>query len=120
MEVERIELSTHACKAHVFPLAPHPQIGSTGWVRTTDQMINSHLLYRLSYCGINNNMPDNKNNYTQLYKLGESTNKKYWTTNRVFKKTYDKIEKQYIQEELLEKKEFILDNTWRSQGESNS
>lgn len=65
-------------------------------------------------------MSDNKNNYTLLYKLGESSNQKYWTINRDFKKLYYKTEKQYIQEEFLEKKEFILDNTWRSQGESNS
>lgn len=65
-------------------------------------------------------MKDNKNNYSLLYKLGESSNQKYWTTSREFKKSYNKTEKQYIQEELLEKKEFILDNTWRSQGESNS
>ena len=65
-------------------------------------------------------MKETKNNYTLLYKLGESSNKKYWTTNRVFKKSYHKTEKQYIQEEVLERKEFILDNTWRSQGESNS
>ena len=29
-----------------------PNIGSTAWARTRDQMINSHLLYQLSYCGI--------------------------------------------------------------------
>jgi hypothetical protein len=61
-----------------------------------------------------------KTNYTLLYKLGESSQQKYWTISRDFKKSFDKIENQYIQEELLDKKEFILDNTWRSQGESNS
>jgi hypothetical protein len=71
VEVERIELSTHACKAHVFPLAPHPhnnlvgvqgfepwtpwsqtrcatrlrytpiKTGCLAWARTTDILINS-------------------------------------------------------------------------------
>jgi hypothetical protein len=65
-------------------------------------------------------MKETKNNYILLYKLGESSQQKYWTTSRDFKKSFDKTENQYIQEELLERKEFILDKTWRSQGESNS
>ena len=30
------------------------KLGSTAWARTRDQLINSQLLYRLSYCGIIN------------------------------------------------------------------
>ena len=36
-----------------LPITPHPLlIGSPTWARTTDQQINSLLLYRLSYWGI--------------------------------------------------------------------
>ena len=44
--------ATDLQSAEVTSASHSPKIGSTGWVRTTDQMINSHLLYRLSYCGI--------------------------------------------------------------------
>ena len=33
-------------------LLPHLKLGCLGWVRTSDQMINSHLLYLLSYKAI--------------------------------------------------------------------
>jgi len=34
--------------------------GSTTWTRTRDPMINSHLLYQLSYCGIGAYVTDSK------------------------------------------------------------
>lgn len=66
-------------------------------------------------------MTDKSKNYILLYKLPTvSTNEKYWTISREFKNSYNEKDKKYIQDEILEKKEFILDNIWRSQGESNS
>ena len=53
------------------------------------------------------------NNYTLLYNLPTcSAQEKYWTINRNFTKTYFEIEKKYVQEELLDNKEFILDTTF--------
>jgi len=43
----------HLSRVLHYRPARSPKIGSPGWVRTSDQMINSHLLYRLSYRGIN-------------------------------------------------------------------
>ena len=31
--------------------SPSKEIGSGGWTRTSDQVVNSHLLYQLSYAG---------------------------------------------------------------------
>ena len=45
VEVERIELSTHACKAHVFPLAPHPH-GPSSRIRTCDPLVPNQMRYQ--------------------------------------------------------------------------
>jgi len=51
--------------------------------------------------------------YTLLHNLSTcSAQEKYWTINRNFTKTYFEIEKKYVQEELLDNKEFILDTTF--------
>ena len=50
--VWRIELQASGWKPEVLPLYDTRKIGSPDWTRTNDKVINSHLLYQLSYRGI--------------------------------------------------------------------
>ena len=46
-EKSKAKKSLHLCRLLSIPLS-----GSTTWTRTRDPMINSHLLYQLSYRGM--------------------------------------------------------------------
>ena len=54
-EKSEAKKSLHLCRLLFMSLS-----GSTTWTRTRDPMINSHLLYQLSYCGIGAYVTDSK------------------------------------------------------------
>ena len=47
------ESKSRALTAWRYPKNPKRETGSPGWTRTSDSLINSQVLYRLSYRGIN-------------------------------------------------------------------
>ena len=47
-----LQTKQKASKQAVFDLITDFSLGSPNWARTSDIMINSHALYRLSYGGI--------------------------------------------------------------------